>query len=95
MRTKTIIRLVFVLLVGTVATLFTIQNLSREADLSLSLGFTGVHLATPMPLPYLLWIAFGLGLLLGVLWGVAQRMSANKRVRELQKKYARNALQSK
>jgi hypothetical protein len=82
-----------VLVIG-VAVLFTIQNVSRVADLSLSLGLAGFHLAQPMPIPYLLWIAFGAGLLLGGGWGLQQRISAGQRIRKLQKKYARSALQN-
>jgi len=94
MRAVYIIILVLVLLVVGVGALFTIQNLSRLVELSLSFGPVGYQLAEPMPLPYLLWIAFGAGLVLGGGWGLQQRISAGQRIRKLQKKYARSALQN-
>lgn len=94
MRAVYIIILVLVLLAAGVGALFTIQNLSRVVDLSLNLGFAGYHLQDPMPVPYLLWISFGIGLVLGGGWGLQQRISAGQRIRKLQKKYARSALQN-
>ena len=60
-------QLVSVLLVGLVGTLFTVQNSSRTSDLSLDLWFAAWHLQAPAPLPVLLWVAFAVGLLVGVI----------------------------
>ena len=60
-------QLVSVLLVGLVGTLFTVQNSSRVSDLSLDLWFAAWHLQAPAPLPVLLWVAFAVGLLVGVI----------------------------
>jgi uncharacterized integral membrane protein len=59
-------QLVSVLLIGLVGTLFTVQNSSRTSDLSLDLWFAAWHLQAPAPLPVLLWVAFAVGLLVGV-----------------------------
>ena len=83
---------ILALLVIVVAALFTIQNLSRTSDLSLSLGFYGVHLQDPLPVPYLVWGALGIGLLIGGGWGIQQRIASGKKVRELQRKLARASL---
>ena len=57
--------LVIVALIGTLATMFYLQNSLSLVDLSLNLGFSAWKLATPAPLPALLYISFGVGLLLG------------------------------
>lgn len=82
---------VLALVLGT-ATLFTLQNLSRVTGLSLSLGLWGVQLAAPLPVPYLLWIAFGLGILLGSVWAVYERVAAGRKVHDLQRKLSRASL---
>jgi hypothetical protein len=59
--------MVAVLLVAAVpAALFTIQNSGWEAQLSLDLFFGAWKLKEAMPVPHLMWIAFGTGLLAGV-----------------------------
>lgn len=69
-------QLVSVLLVGLVGTLFTVQNSSRTSDLSLDLWFAAWHLQAPAPLPVLLWVAFAVGLLVGVIGMVVGRRSS-------------------
>ena len=86
------VTLVVVLLVVLVATMLTIQNLGRTSDLSLDLFFSAWHLNQPLPLPYLLWAAFGGGLLLGGGWGILSRSGAQRRVRELEQELARASL---
>ena len=81
-------------LVAAVGVLFTVQNSGRMTDLSLDLGFTAFHLAEPQPLPYLLWGAFGIGLLLAGTWGVFQRMGVNRHTREFETHAARSDLQA-
>lgn len=69
-------QLVSVLLVGLVGTLFTVQNSSRTSDLSLDLWFAAWHLQAPAPLPVLLWVAFAVGLLVGVFGMLLGRRSS-------------------
>jgi hypothetical protein len=49
------------------AVLFTIQNSSRLTDLSLDLGMAAWHLERPLSVPALLWGAFALGVVGGLL----------------------------
>ena len=91
MRYVIITILILVLAVLTIAGLFTVQNGSRLVDLSLSIGVFGVELKEPMPVPVLLWIAFGGGLVIGG-WGIQQRIKFSRRIRRLQSKYAKAAL---
>ena len=49
------------------AALFTIQNANWTAQLSLDLHLYATQLKQPMPVPHLMWMAFGVGLLSGVL----------------------------
>jgi RsiW-degrading membrane proteinase PrsW (M82 family) len=92
MRYVIITILILVLAVLTIAGLFTVQNGSRLVDLSLSVGVFGVELKEPMPVPVLLWIAFGGGLVIGGGWGIQQRIKFSRRIRKLQSKYAKAAL---
>ena len=62
-----------------VGTLFTVQNASRTTDLSLDLYVVAYHLQEPQPIPHLLWAAFGIGLLVGGLWGVVGRVVGGSR----------------
>ena len=59
--------MVTVVLVAAVpAALFTIQNSGWEAQLSLDLFFGAWKLKEAMPVPHLMWMAFGTGLLAGM-----------------------------
>lgn len=70
------------------AGLFTVQNSSRTAQLSLDLGVAAWQLERPLPLPALLWGALAVGLLLGAvpLWLRSLRLAG--RVRELESQQA-------
>ena len=58
--------LLIVLLIAAIpAVLFTIQNANWTAQLSLDLVWA-THLKAPMPVPHLMWISFGVGLLSGL-----------------------------
>lgn len=94
MRSLLITALVAAALVILAAVMFTLQNLDRVTDLSFSLGFWGTQLQEPLPVPYLLWIAFALGLLVGGGWAVYERVSASRKVRDVQRKLARASLGS-
>jgi hypothetical protein len=59
--------LLIVLLIAAIpAVLFTIQNANWTAQLSLDLHVWATHLKAPMPVPQLMWISFGVGLLSGL-----------------------------
>ena len=84
--------LVVVLLVITVAVLFTIQNSGRTTDLSLDLWVAAFHLKEAMPLPVLLWTTFGVGVLGGCVVGVRMRSGAMRKIRDLEQQLARASL---
>jgi len=64
------ITLTVVALVVLLAALFTVQNFSRLSDLSLDLGLVAMHLKQPQPLPVLMWGAFFVGLISGLVGAV-------------------------
>lgn len=62
-----ILLLVLLVIVAVPATLFTIQNLGWTAQLSVDLHVWASRLKAPMPVPYLMWISFGVGILTGMI----------------------------
>jgi divalent metal cation (Fe/Co/Zn/Cd) transporter len=88
-----IVLLIVALIIIFIGALFTVQNGGRLTGLSLSLGFpgTGFQLAQPLPVPWLMWIAFGVGLSVGGGWGLWQRFASGQQIRELQRKLARSS----
>jgi hypothetical protein len=74
------------------AILFTVQNMSRTSLLSLDLWVVGVQLGEPQPLPYLLWTALALGLLMGLGWGMQGRRKSLRRIRQLEADRVRQEL---
>jgi uncharacterized integral membrane protein len=88
-RYMTWISLILVLLVGA---MFTVQNLDRTSDLSLDLYLVAYHLSDPIPVPYILWAAFGLGLLVAGAWAVFSRMSLHRYIRDLEQQQTRTNL---
>ena len=58
--------LIVLLLVPIPAALFTIQNANWTAQLSLDLHVWASQLKAPMPVPHLMWMSFGVGLLSGM-----------------------------
>ena len=75
-----------------VATLFTIQNMSRTSGLSLDLWVVGLQLGKPQPVPYLLGSALACGLILGVGWGIQSKRKANQKIRQLESDLVRMEL---
>jgi uncharacterized membrane protein YciS (DUF1049 family) len=61
-----ILALVAVLAAAGATWLFTVQNSARRVMLSLNLGLTRFALAEPVPVPVLMGICLGVGLLVGV-----------------------------
>ncbi|MBN2800565.1 MAG: hypothetical protein JXX28_15595 [Deltaproteobacteria bacterium] len=55
-----------ILVLGTLATLFSLQNGARTVELSLDLGFAAWRLKDPVSVPTLVGAAFGSGLLAAV-----------------------------
>jgi uncharacterized integral membrane protein len=86
--------LIVLVLAAAVGALFTIQNGSRVSDLSLDLMVVAYQLKNPAPIPYMLWAAFGSGLLLAGSWGTFQRLGLQRRVRDLEQEVARNSLRA-
>ena len=78
----------FILLVivatAALGSLFTVQNLGRVTDLSLNLWVVAFALKTPQPIPYLLWGAFGSGLLIAGTIGTAQRSALQRKLRKME-----------
>jgi len=58
--------LVVVVIAAIPAALFTVQNANWVAQLSLDLQFSAWILKEPMPVPYLMWMSFGVGILGGM-----------------------------
>jgi len=83
-RAGRIITLAVVASAAAVGALFTVQNASRTTDLSLDLFVVAYHLDQPQPIPHLLWIAFGAGLLIGGVWGLVSRIGGGSRGREVE-----------
>lgn len=65
MRLYGVVLLLLLLLAG-VASLFWVQNSARTATLSLDLGLAAWQLARPVPIPALMAICAGSGMLLGL-----------------------------
>jgi hypothetical protein len=78
-RAGRIISLVVVASAAAVGALFTVQNSTRTTDLSLDLFVAAYHLQEPQPIPHLLWVAFGLGLVVGGVWGLMGRVGSGGR----------------
>ncbi|MFT5682087.1 MAG: hypothetical protein ACI8RZ_003005 [Myxococcota bacterium] len=91
LKASQIVLLIVALIVIFVGVLFTLQNGGRVTDLSLSFGFGAgsFQLANPVPVPWLMWIAFAVGLSAGGGWGLLQRFSSGRQIREMQRKLAR------
>ncbi|MCB9759308.1 MAG: DUF1049 domain-containing protein [Alphaproteobacteria bacterium] len=85
---KWIAALVVLLLVTFPVVLFVLQNLGRTSQLSLNMGFAAWELQQPMPVPALLGIAFGAGLLLGGGFALMRVVSLGSEVRRLNREIA-------
>lgn len=80
--TLLIIGLLLALAVGGSGWLFWVQNASRTVMLSLNLGFTQLQLIEPLPVPALMAICFGIGIVVGggILVPLLARANARARV---------------
>jgi uncharacterized integral membrane protein len=83
-----------VLLLGSVAALFVLQNAARTTELSLNLGFAAWQLAEPLPIPALIGVSFGAGFLLATLLFGVRAITAGRRVRRLEQEAALNGERS-
>jgi hypothetical protein len=92
MRTATVLSLLLRLAILGIAVLFTIQNMSRTSVLSLDLWLFGIQLGEPQPLPYLIWTALAVGLILGLTRGMQGRRQSIRRIRELEAELVRQEL---
>ncbi len=86
--------IVVLVLAASFGGLFTIQNAERVSDLSLNLWVVAFQLQEPQPIPYLLWGAFGIGLLIAGALGSLQRLALQRRVRTLEQDVARASLRT-
>lgn len=77
--------LVVGLLLAGAAALFWIQNASRTAMVSLNLGFTQLQLVEPMPVPALMALCLGVGLVAGVAIVVPLWARAGSRARKAER----------
>ena len=62
-----VLLLVLLVIVAVPGALFTIQNLGWTAELSLDLHVWASRLKEPMPVPYLMWLSFLVGIITGVI----------------------------
>ena len=90
--TGRLFNLILICLAAALVVLFTIQNLGRVSDLSLNLWVVAYKLKTPQPIPYMIIASFGSGLLLAGFLGTFQRISLQRRVRELEREAAKSSL---
>lgn len=86
--------LLVIVATAALGTLFTVQNLERVTDLSLNLWVVAFALKTPQPIPYLLWGAFGSGLLIAGSVGIVQRGALQRKIRSLEQDAVRAGSQS-
>lgn len=86
MKPVTIVIGLLVLLVLSVIGLFGWQNLQTQVDLVLNLGpIGGWYIAKAFPVPYLMGITFGAGLLIGFVWLGGKSMAAGRRAKALER----------
>ena len=83
-----------IVVAAAVGALFTLQNIERVTHLSLDLWVTAFQLKSPQPVPYLLWAAFGFGLLLAGSLASIQKTGQQRRIRELEQDVARASLRT-
>lgn len=86
--------LIVIVVAAALGALFTLQNIERVTHLSLDMWVTAFQLKAPQPVPYLLWGAFGAGLLLSGTLGSIQRLGQQRRIRELEQELARASLRT-
>ena len=77
--------LLVIVVTAALGSLFTVQNLERVTDLSLNLWVVAFALEAPQPIPYLLWGAFGAGLLTAGAFGIIQRSALQRKIRTMER----------
>lgn len=91
MNTKWILGLIFVLGVSASSVLFWLQNASRTTQLSFDVYTAAWQLEQPVPIPVLMAICIGIGLLLGMVLFVPRIFRLGNQVRQLKGQVAMNA----
>ncbi len=86
------IKIILICLAAAFVALFTLQNLGRVSDLSLNLWFVAYKLKTPQPIPFMLLIAFGAGLLFAGFFGSLQRMALQRKLNNFERENVRAGL---
>jgi uncharacterized integral membrane protein len=84
---STVVAVVVILLLAFGA-LFVVQNSARTTQLSLDLGAAAWQLERPVPIPTLIGVCFGAGLLLGGGWGGMRILRLSSRIRQLEQQAA-------
>lgn len=72
-----------------IAVLFYLQNSLRKVDLSLDLYVAAWRLQDPVPVPLVVFVSFGVGLLVGLISMTLAWRRASSRVAELEVRLAR------
>ena len=78
------VKLVLLLVVALIAAAFTVQNSTWTAPLQLDLWVVAWKLARPAPVPALMWVSFGTGLLGATLVFGARAWRLSSRVKQLE-----------
>jgi uncharacterized integral membrane protein len=87
--------LTLIVLVGLVATAFTIQNSAFEAPLQLNLWVAAWKLRAPVGVPLLMWSSFGAGMVLaGTIVGL-RSVTLGRRIKQLEHELAMGANRGK
>lgn len=84
MRWTTLLRLVVLALAALALVMFTMQNLSRTTSLSFDAYFAAWELASPVPVPLVIWASFGAGLGLATVVGWVRARGMARTVARLQ-----------
>jgi hypothetical protein len=87
-RNRLLLRLLILLLVGGLATLFVLQNAGASAALGLNLGFRAWRFTAPQPVAPLMLASLGVGLVAGGGWGLLRASASNRRARRLEQEIA-------
>lgn len=80
---STLVAVVVILLLA-VGALFVVQNSARSTQLSLDLGVAAWQLERPVPIPALIGVCFGAGLLVGAGSVGLRMMRLSSRIRQLE-----------
>ncbi len=87
-RNQLLLRLLILLLVGGLATLFVLQNKGASTSLGLNLGFAAWRFTAPQPVAPLMLASLGVGLVAGGGWGMLRASASTRRARRLEQEIA-------